>query len=233
MEWLIMLIAVGTMIYLFVVGSHKAREGSNVISYELWQQHIEINQKDKADEIIDAVKYASTYHNIRPELITALMYAESKYDVEAMGDYTTDFFGSRFSSFGLCQINTVKSSELWSTFDYIAEKLKDTEVIKNNNLHVASYRDDVVRKASQGDTTCEIFKPLVNVFMGAWYLKKAYESWGIDASKRLTRDEAIKGLYRYNAGIFALESGFTKWQMSRKQYIQDFLSVLRYCGWEV
>jgi hypothetical protein len=232
MEWVIMLIAVGAMIYLFVVGSHKASE-SDAISYELWIHHIEINQKDKADEIIDAVKYASTYHNIRAELITAIMFAESKYDVEAMGDYTTDFFGSRFSSFGLCQINTAKSSELWSTFDYIAEKLKGTEVIKNHNLHVASYRDDVVRKASQGDTTCEIFKPLVNVFMGAWYLKKAYESCGIDASKRLTRDEAIKGLYRYNAGIFALESGFTKWQMSRKQYIQDFLSVLRYCGWEV
>lgn len=229
-----MLIAVGIMMYLFIVGSHKASEGSNVISYELWQQHIELNQKDKADEIIDAVKRASTYHKIRPELITAVMYSESKYDVEAMGDYTTDIFGSRFSSFGLCQINTRKvSSELWSTFDYICENLRDTEIVKNNNLHAASYRDDVVRKASQGDVTVEIFKPSVNIFLGAWYLKEAYESWGIDASKRLTRDEALKGLYSYNAGIYAPQTNYTAWQRTKKQYIEDFLKVLRYCGWEV
>jgi len=177
------------------------------------------DNEDTGRRIFEAVNEMYMEFLIPAKAIVSMIYAESMLDPRAKGDFVDlDYFGpNHFSSFGLGQISTTKTTaDQWSTFDLVCEYFRQKGVVKDYNLGSVYRRNNEVRLAIN-DADSVLYDERVNVF-----LVTALISLICDEKRIVLKDfEDLKQLARfYNAGMNTSMSQ-EEWESIRPAYLAN------------
>ncbi|MBZ4655863.1 MAG: hypothetical protein JG759_411 [Thermoanaerobacter sp.] len=168
-----------------------------------------------AQNITYFIKKYAELEKVDWKLIAGIIAKESSFNIYAVGDYVDeDYYGKHhYASFGLGQIYTTKKKkEEWSTFDFICEYSRSYDIIREFNLNLQEYRDKEVIKAINMDINNVFFKPEVNIFLIARFIRIIMDKHNLDPYdyKRIC--------YHYNVGINARLEGLGHWLLESNYY---------------